>query len=74
MTMRTAKQQEQYLVSICLLTGGYSHDEASLYASAPDLLAALQAIIAESDGGWRTESPIAAQALAAIAKATKEAA
>jgi hypothetical protein len=38
-------------------------------AAAPDLLAALQEILDESDRGWYKESPVARKARAAIAKA-----
>jgi len=40
-----------------------------LAAAAPDLLAALETILAESDGGWFHEHPTAEKARAAIAKA-----
>lgn len=45
---------------------------AALIAAAPELLEALQAIIAEADGGWLHESPIAKQATDAIQRATGE--
>lgn len=40
-----------------------------LNAAAPELLEVLKAVIAEADGGWLRESPIAKAARAAIAKA-----
>ncbi len=51
------------------LANGEVDSNIKLAAAAPELLAALEAIIAESDGGWLRESPIAKQASAAIAKA-----
>ena len=59
---------------------GASHDRhgqgahnARLIAAAPDLLAALEEIIAEAEGGWLRQSLIAKRARAAIAKAKGEA-
>lgn len=42
---------------------------ARLIAAAPELLAALESILAEADGGWFSESPVAKQARTAIKKA-----
>lgn len=42
---------------------------ARLIAAAPTLLAALQTVMAESDGGWRREHPTAKIVAAAIAAA-----
>lgn len=44
--------------------------DAALIAAAPDLLAACQAILAEADGGWLRESPVAKQLRAALARAS----
>ena len=44
-------------------------DIAALISAAPDLLAALERIIKESDGGWRRESDTAKLAIYAILKA-----
>lgn len=54
---------------ICVMAPGFSRDDAALIAAAPELLAALEALLDYAESGWDHFPEVAFNARAAIAGA-----